>query len=113
MRLLGIKYQGCAGDLKTLLYGYCDADFVGDRLMQKSVLGNVYFFASGVVLCLLKRQQTVVQFTTKAEYYALAKAVSEVLWLKQIMGQIMYLGTDIKLVCLYGNNQGLLMDKAY
>ena len=76
--------------------------------MQKSVLGNVYFFTSGVVLCLLKRQQTVAQSTTEAEYYALAKAVSEVFWLKQIIGQMMYLGVDIKLVRLYSNNQGLL-----
>ena len=72
--------------------------------MQKSVSGNIYFFTSGVVLYSLKRQQTVVQSTTKAEYYALAKAVSKVLWLKQIMGQMMYLNIDIKLVCLYSNN---------
>ena len=47
--------------------------------MRKSVSGNVYFFTGGVVLYLLKRQQTVAQFITKVEYYALAKAVSEVL----------------------------------
>ena len=67
-------------------------------------MGNVYFFASGVILCSLKRQQTVAQSTTEAEYYALAKAMSEALWLKQIMGQMMYLGIDIKLVRLYGDN---------
>jgi hypothetical protein len=72
--------------------------------MRKSVLGNVYFFAGRVVLYLLKRQQTVAQSTTKAEYYALAKAVSKALWLKQIIGQIMYLGADIKLIRLYGDN---------
>ena len=108
MKLLGIKYQGYVGDSKTLLHGYCDADFVGNRSMRKSVLGNIYFFTSRVVSCLLKRQQTVAQSTTEVEYYALAKAVSKVLWLKQIMGQIMYLGVDIKLIYLYGDNQGLL-----
>jgi hypothetical protein len=55
-----------------------------------------------------KRQQTVAQSITKAEYYALAKAVSEALWLQQIIGQIMYLGSDIKSVKLYGDNQGSL-----
>ena len=104
MRLLGIKYQGCTGDPKTLLYGYCDADFASDRLMRKSISGNIYFFAGGVILYLLKRQQIVVQSTTKAEYYALAKAVFKVLQLKQIMGQIIYLSADIKSVCLYGDN---------
>ena len=54
--------------------------------MRKSILGNIYFFTSRVVLYLLKRQQTVAQSTTEVEYYALAKAVSEALWLKQIIG---------------------------
>ena len=54
--------------------------------MRKSVLGNIYFFINGVVLYLLKRQQTVAQSTTEVEYYVLAKAISEVLWLKQIIG---------------------------
>ena len=55
-----------------------------------------------------KRQQTVAQSTTEAEYYALAKAVSEALWLRQIMGQMMYSGSDIISVKLYGDNQGSL-----
>ena len=61
-------------------------DFIDNKLIQKLVLGNVYFFTSGVILCSLKRQQTVAQSITEVEYYTLAKAVSEVLWLKQIMG---------------------------
>jgi hypothetical protein len=55
-----------------------------------------------------KRQQTVTQFTTKAEYYALAKTVSKALWLRQVIGQIIYLGSNIKLVKLYKDNQGSL-----
>ena len=104
MKLLGIKYQGYISNLKTLLYSYCNTDFIGDKLIQKSVLGNMYFFTSGVVLYLSKKQQTVVQSTTEVEYYILAKAVFKVLQLKQIMGQIIYLSADIKSVCLYGDN---------
>ena len=77
MKLLGIKYQGCVSDPKTLLYGYYNTDFIGNRSMQKSILENIY---------LLKRQQTVAQSTAKAKYYTLAKAVSEALQLKQIIG---------------------------
>ena len=67
------------GNPKTLLYSYYNIDFIGDRLIQKSVLGNMYFFTSKVILYLLKRQQIVVQSITKVKYYILAKAVSKVL----------------------------------
>jgi len=50
--------------------------------MRKSISGNIYFLVGGVILCLLKRQQIVAQSIIKAEYYALAKAISKVLWLK-------------------------------
>ena len=78
-------YGGNIKDIGTLLHGYCDADFAGDKSLRKSVSGNLYFFRGGVVSCLSKRQQTVAQLTTEAEYYALLKAVSEALWLRQIM----------------------------
>ena len=42
--------------------------------MRKSILGNIYFFTSKVILYLLKRQQTVAQSTIKIEYYILVKA---------------------------------------
>ena len=104
MKLLGIKYQGYIGNPKTLLYSYYNTDFVGNKLMQKSVSGNVYFFTGGVILYSSKRQQTVAQSTTKVKYYALAKAISKALQLKQIIGQIIYLSIDIKSVYLYSDN---------
>ena len=58
-------------------------DFVGNKLMQKSISGNVYFLTNRVILYSLKKQQIVVQSTTKAEYYTLAKAVFKALWLLQ------------------------------
>ena len=44
------------------------------------------------------------QSIIKAKYYTLAKAVSKALWLKQIIGQMIYLGIDIKSVYLYSDN---------
>jgi hypothetical protein len=105
-KYLGIIYGGNIKDSITQLHGYCDSDFAGDKALRKSVSGNLYFFAGGVVSCSSKRQQTVAQSTTEAEYYALAKAVSEALWLLQIMEQMMYSGTDIRSVKLFGDNQG-------
>ena len=72
--------------------------------MQRFISGNIYFFTGRVILYLLKRQQTVTQSITKVKYYALAKAIFKILWLKQIIGQIIYLSADIKSVPLYGDN---------
>ena len=33
MKLLGIKYQGYIGDLNIFLYGYYNADFIGNKLI--------------------------------------------------------------------------------
>ena len=103
---MGIEYS--ARGENTRLYGYCDTDFVADKLIRKSVSGSVFFFAGGVISHSSKRQQTIAQSTTEAEYYTLAKVVAEALWLKQIIGQMMYSGLDIKSVRLYGDNQGSL-----
>jgi hypothetical protein len=108
IKYLGIVYRGDIKDPMTQLHGYCDADYAGDKALRKSVSGNLYFFAGGVVSSSSKRQPTVAQSTTEAEYYSLAKAVCEALWLLQIMGQMMYSGDDIKAIRLYGDNQSSL-----
>ena len=105
---LGIEYSALTDDVNTRLHGYCDADYAGDKAMRKSVSGNVFFFAGGIISHLSKRQQTVALSTTEAEYYALAKAVSEALWVKQIMAQMMYSGNDISKIRILGDNQGAL-----
>ena len=56
-KLLGIEYR--AKGENTRLHGYCDADFAADKAMRRSVSGNVFFFAGGVVSCSLKQQTTV------------------------------------------------------
>ena len=54
--LLKTKYKGCAGDLKIFLYKYCNVNFINNKLMRKSILGNIFLFANKVVLYLLKKQ---------------------------------------------------------
>src|SRR5205823_212531 len=76
-KLLGIEYRRNTRNPETYLHGYCDADFAGDKSKRKSVSGNLFLLAGGVISCSSKRQPTVAQSTTETEYYALAKAVSE------------------------------------
>ena len=94
--------------LSTALKGYCDSDFAGDKEGRKSVSGVVYIFAGGAISHSSNRQATVAQSSTEAEYYALSKAVSEGLWVRQILSQMMYTGDDLDQIQLYGDNQGAL-----
>ena len=104
---LRIVYRG-ANTLNSQLHGYCDADYTSDKAERKSVSRNAFFFASRVILHSLKRQTTVALSTTEAEYYALAKAVAESLWLQMILSELLYKGPEIKQLRIYGDNQSLL-----
>jgi hypothetical protein len=108
---LGLVFGGkdlSMGDVR--LYGYSDADYATDKENRKSVSGNVFFFAGGAISASSKRQQTVAQSTTEAEYYALSRATSEAIWLKQIMTElhVPIKGYGLKSVLLYGDNQSSL-----
>src|SRR6266567_6266925 len=54
---LRARRSACNGQSRD---SYYNIDFAGNRLMQKSILGNVYFLISRVILCLLKRQQIII-----------------------------------------------------
>ena len=60
---------------------YYNTNYTGDNTGQKSISGNVFFFAGEIVLHLLKQQTTIALSTTEAEYYILTKVVQEALWL--------------------------------
>lgn len=108
-KYLGIVYGGGITDRRiTQLHGYCDAGYASDKSQRKLVSGNAFFFVGGIVSHSSKRQTTVTLSTTKAEYYALAKAVAESLWLQMILRELMYKGPEIKKLLLYGDNQSSL-----
>ena len=73
---LRIVYRG-ANTLNSQLHRYCNTDYTNDKAKRKSVSKNTFFFVGRVILYLLKQQTTVALSTTEAEYYALAKAVTE------------------------------------
>ena len=59
------------------LVGYSDADYAGCRDTYKSTYGMVFLFAGGVITSQSKKQTSVAQSTTEAEYYGMAKAAME------------------------------------
>ena len=62
---LGLLYKK-SSDYK--LVGFCDADYVGDRIERKSTSGNCQFLDNNLISWASKRQATIALSTTEAEY---------------------------------------------
>jgi hypothetical protein len=58
---------------------------VGCGIDQKSTSGTCYFLGSSLVCWSSRKQSSVAQSTTKAEYVAAASCCSQILWIVQIM----------------------------
>ena len=63
------------------LCGYSDTDFGGCRLDQKSTSGTCQFLGSSLVSWSSRKQSSVAQSTTEAEYVAAAACCSQLLWM--------------------------------
>ena len=68
----------------SMLTGYADADW-GSGSDRKSTSGYIFQLNNNLVCWGTKRQTTVAQSSTEAEYVALAHAATEFLWLKKLL----------------------------
>jgi hypothetical protein len=63
------------------LLSFSDADFAGRRVNRKSTLGTCQFLGSSLVSWSSRKQSSVAQSTTRAEYVAAASCCSQLLWI--------------------------------
>jgi hypothetical protein len=67
------------------LHGFLDADFDGCRLDRKSTSRTCQFLGSSLVSWSSRKQSSVAQSTTKAEYVAVVSCCSRFLWITYTM----------------------------
>jgi hypothetical protein len=60
---LGLLYRKSLG---YQLVGFCDADYVGDRIERKSTSGNCHFLGENLISWASKRQATIAMSTVEA-----------------------------------------------
>ena len=70
------------------LFGFCDSDWGGCADDSKSTSGYAFSLGSGIFSWASKNQATVALSYAKAEYIAAAFAISHVIWLRRILGDI-------------------------
>jgi hypothetical protein len=64
------------------IHGFSDADFAGCQLYRKSTFGtSCQFLGSSLVSWSSRKQSSVAQSTTEAEYVAVASCCSQLLWI--------------------------------
>ena len=75
-------------DTSTELIAYSDADWAGCPDTRKSTSGFCVFLGRNLLTWSSKRQSTISRSSAEAEYRAVANAVTETVWLRQLLGKL-------------------------
>ena len=106
-------YLGATRDLwltfggrgKTLLEGFCDADYANQK-DRHSIAGFTYHFGQGAISWSSKKQQIIALSTVEAEYIAQAHAAKEALWLRTFVSEIR--NEPTRAITINSDNQGAI-----
>jgi hypothetical protein len=81
------------------LLGFSDADFAGCRVDRKSTSGTCQFLGSLLVSWSSRKQSSVAQSTTEAEYVAAASCYSQLLWITYMLSDFGEECSHLPLMC--------------
>ncbi|KAG7533197.1 Integrase catalytic core [Arabidopsis thaliana x Arabidopsis arenosa] len=76
-------WMGC--NRNTEIIGYCDADYAGDKNDRRSTTGYCTFIGGNLVTWRSKKQKVVSLSSAEAEYRAMRKLTTELMWLKALL----------------------------
>lgn len=94
-----------SSDKEESLNGYCDADYANDKSTRRSTTGYIIFFGKSPISWCTRRQPIVALSSTEAEFIAAADCVKELLYIKNLLKEL--LGIDV-VVNLNMDNQSAM-----
>ena len=98
-----IRYDGAEGEG---LHGYSDSS-LGDQTDDRhSTSGYVFLLGNGAISWSSRKQRTVAQNTTEAEYMAMTDAANQAVWYQSFLGELGY--TCDEPIPLHGDNKGAI-----
>jgi hypothetical protein len=77
------------GNYMPDIVAYSDADWAGDPDTRRSTTGYLVKLDGDLVSWASRRQPTVTTSTAEAEYMAITEATKEVIWLRQLMAEML------------------------
>ncbi|XP_057830103.2 uncharacterized mitochondrial protein AtMg00810-like [Cryptomeria japonica] len=77
---LGLKYD----NVEICLHGYSDSDWAGSVVDRKSTSGCCFSFRSAMIAWFSRKQPSVAQSSTKAEYIAALMGAQEAVWSRKL-----------------------------
>ena len=97
-------WLGC--NKSTEIVGYCDADWAGDRKDRRSTTGYCTFIGGNLVTWKSKKQKIVSCSSAEAEYRAMRKLTSELIWIRNLLTD---LGIETKApITMHCDNQAAI-----
>src|SRR5882757_4386648 len=100
---LRLCYDGANGDG---LHGYSDSSLADQTDDRHSTSGYVYILMNGAISWSSRKQKTVAQNTTEAEYMAMTDAANQAAWYRSFLAELGYTVDDP--IPLHGDNKGAI-----
>ena len=98
-----LVYDGADGDG---LHGYSDSSLADQTDDRHSTSGYVFLLANGAISWSARKQRTVAQNTTEAEYMAMTNVANQAAWYRSFLAE---LGYDVNNpIPIHGDNKGAI-----
>ena len=94
------------------IFGYCDADWAGDKETRRSTSGYVFMMSNGPISWKSQKQSTVALSSCEAEYISLCTATQEANWWLQFSRELCP-QENVKILCDNQSAIAIGMDKGY
>src|SRR6267154_1237001 len=100
-RSLGIKYEGTTANNEVQIEGWSDTDYANDPRDRISISRYVFKLGNGAITWSSKKQNTVLLSSTEAEYTAMAHAVREAIWLRNLFQELNFTQKAPTTLCIW------------
>lgn len=106
----GLKFKGSSelGGKRINVTALCDADWGGDTDERKSRTGFVVLINGCIVSYSSKMQKTVSLSSAEAEYYAISLAMQEILWIMQVLREMLLDVVEFEIPILKCDNRAAI-----